>query len=406
MTGSLHVKATARSLDIRYAIRDVVLESNKVEAQGHKVLKLNIGDPLVYDFKTPDHIVKAACEATIAQENGYTPSKGILPLREAIVKAEKAGGVDIDAEDIIVTTGVTEALMMIFGAALGPRDEILVPGPTYPPYITYSKFYGATPVSYRSIEEQGWEPDIEDIKAKLGPNTKCIAIINPNNPTGGLYSEETLRRILKLVEEHNATMPNKIFVLSDEIYNKLVYDGKRAVSTASLNRKVPVIILNGISKIYLAPGWRLGYLAVRDAYGLLEEVKTGIENLARARLCASSVAQFGYLEALEQEPHFLSQVMKELTDRRNFCCEEINTMDGLSVTKPEGAFYMFPKIHVTDDDYAFVMDVLKNVHILFVHGSGFCQQYGKGHFRLVFLPSVDEMRPAFKKFRAFMKEQY
>ena len=406
MNGREHIKATRRCLDIRYAIRDVVLEADKVTKQGHKVLKLNIGDPLAYDFQTPEHIIQAASKAMNDRKNGYTPSKGIPELREEIVRAEKKNGVTMDAEDIIVTTGVTEALMMIFGACLEPGDEILVPGPTYPPYITYSKFYGGAPVSYRTMEERGWDPDIEDIKNKISPRTKCLAIINPNNPTGGLYPEETLRKILKVVEEHNETQPNKIFVISDEIYNKMVFDGKTAVATASLNRNVPVIILNGISKIYLAPGWRLGYLAFRDHDGLLSQVRTGIENLGRSRLCASSVAQYGYLEALRQEPNFLTDVMKTLKERRDFCYEKINATPGLSTSLPEGAFYMFPRIHVTDDDYAFVIDVLKKIHVLFVHGSGFCKQYGKGHFRLVFLPQMEVLEPAFGKLEKYMKEKY
>ena len=402
-----YIPATKRTLDIRNAIRDVVVEADKVAKQGHKVLKLNIGDPLAYDFQTPDHIITAANIAMRERRNGYTPAKGILELREEIVRAEKKNGTIIDAEDVIVTTGVTEALMMIFGACFDPGDEILVPGPTYPPYITYTKFYGGVPVSYRTIEERGWEPDIEDIRSKITPRTKCLALINPNNPTGGLYSEETLRKILTVVEEHNQTKKNKIFVLSDEIYNKLVFDGKRAVAIASLNRNVPVIALNGISKIYLAPGWRLGYMAFRDAGGLLSQLKTGIENLTRSRLCASSVAQYGYLEALRQEPKFLVGTLEILKERRDFCYKRINEIPGLSSSCPEGAFYMFPKLHVTDDDYGFVMDVLKTIHVLFVHGSGFCTEYGKGHFRLVFLPPVEEvLGPAFHKLEKYMKKRY
>ncbi len=403
MSPSKSISATKRSLDIKYAIRDVVLEANKVEAQGNKVLKLNIGDPIVYDFKTPDFIVEAACQAMREGHNGYTPSSGIPELLEEIVRRERENGTRITEDDIIVTTGVTEALMLIFGASLGPGDEILVPGPTYPPYITYSKFYGATPVSYNCQEEQGWTLDLEDIRSKIGPKTKCIAIINPNNPTGALYPAKILQKLLKMVEAHNEKQPNKIFVISDEIYNKIVYDGKKAISTASVNRKVPIIVLNGISKIYLAPGWRLGYLAFRDPDGLLDEVREGIGNLARSRLCAPSVAQYAYLEALRREPEFLGPVMEKLTERRNFCYEKINEIPGLSTAKPEGAFYMFPKIHVTDDDKNFVKKVLRQNHVLFVHGSGFCTSYGRGHFRLVFLPPMNVLKPALEGLEKFMK---
>ena len=398
------IKATERSLRIRYAIRDVVLQAEKLEKAGHNVLKLNIGDPLAYDFKTPEHVKRGVYKAMEEGKNGYTPSKGVLELREEIVKKEKKSGVQLEPEDVIVTTGVTEALLLIFGATLDSGDEILVPGPTYPPYITYSRFFGGNPVSYRTVEERGWEPDLEDIKNKITSKTKCIAIINPNNPTGALYSKETVKAILRLVEEHNQENENKIFVLSDEIYDKLVFEGEKAPSTASLNPHVPVIILNGISKIYLAPGWRLGYLAFRDVDGILSQIREGVENIARSRLCASSIAQYGYLEALRGEDEFLKDVIAKLKKRRDLCYNEINSIEGLSTTLPKGAFYMFPKIHVTEHDEKFVLDVLDKVHVLFVHGSGFCERYGKGHFRLVFLPPLPVLEEGLKRLRKYMHE--
>ena len=239
------ILATPRSLDIKYAIRDVVLESNKLEAKGEKVLKLNIGDPNQFDFVTPPKVRQAVVDAMDQGHNYYSPSEGILPLREEIVKKHASQNVDgITAGDVTVTTGVTEALQLIFGASLDTGDELLVPGPTYPPYITYSKFQGATPVSYRTVEEDGWQPDMDDLRSKMTERTKAIALISPNNPTGALYDRSRLKEILDLVAERPG-----MFVISDEIYDEMVYE-QDFVSPAAVARDVPMILLNGVSKVF------------------------------------------------------------------------------------------------------------------------------------------------------------
>ncbi len=391
------IPASVRSLRIEYAIRDDVVPARELEKRGIEVLKLNIGDPIKYDFKTPEHIRKAAAEAVMNSRSEYSPSEGLLELREAIVDKEKEYGVDITTDDIVVTTGVTEALMLIFAAALNPGEEILVPGPTYPPYITYPTFYDGRPITYRTVEEDGWQPDVDDIRKKITPKTKAIAVINPNNPTGAYYGEKVLREIADIVAEHN------LFLISDEIYDKMLYDNE-FISPAKIAKDVPMIILNGISKVYLAPGWRIGYLAIRDYENSLAEIREGIMKQARARLCANTPLQLGYLAALKGPQDHIRETMNRLRERRDYVAKRVQEIPGLSVVIPEGAFYMFIKVDGCRDDKKFVLDMLREKHVLTVHGSGFCPIYGKGHFRIVNLPPVDYLAKAFDRIEEFMRD--
>ncbi len=388
--------ASIRSKRIEYAIRDVVVPAKELEKKGIEVLKLNIGDPIKYDFKTPEHIREAAAKAIMDSRSEYSPSEGLPELREAIVEEERKLNVDIDVEDVVVTTGVTEALMLIFAAALDPGEEILVPGPTYPPYITYPIFYDGMAISYRTVEENGWQPDAEDIRKKISKKTKAIAIINPNNPTGAYYDEKTVKEITDIAAEHD------IFVISDEIYNKMLYDHD-FVAPAKIAKDVPMIILNGISKVYLAPGWRIGYLAIRDVDGKLEDIRDGIMRQARARLCANTPLQLGYLAALKGPQDHIRQTMEKLRERRDYVTKRVEEIEGMSVVPPKGAFYMFIKVERCKDDKKFVLDLLRKKHVLTVHGSGFCPIYGKGHFRIVNLPPVDYLERAFDRIEEFMR---
>ncbi|NPA75758.1 MAG: aminotransferase class I/II-fold pyridoxal phosphate-dependent enzyme [Euryarchaeota archaeon] len=392
------IPASIRSKRIEYAIRDVVVPAKELEKKGIEVLKLNIGDPIKYDFKTPEHIRKAAAEAVMNSRSEYSPSEGLLELREAIVDKEKGYGVDITTDDIVVTTGVTEALMLIFAAALDPGQEILVPGPTYPPYITYPTFYDGIPKTYRTVEEDGWHPDPDDIRKKISRKTKAIAVINPNNPTGAYYDERIIREIADIAAE------NDIFMISDEIYDKMLYDNE-FVSPAKIAKDVPMIILNGISKVYLAPGWRIGYLAIRDVDGKLEDIRDGIMRQARARLCANTPLQLGYLAALKGPQDHIKKTMDKLRERRDYVAKRVAEIDGLSVVPPKGAFYMFIKVDGCRDDKKFVLELLREKHVLTVHGSGFCPIYGKGHFRIVNLPPVEYLEEAFNRIEEFMKER-
>ncbi len=392
------IPASQRARRIEYAIRDVVVPAREIERKGYEVLKLNIGDPIKYDFKTPEHIREAAAKAVMDSRSEYSPSEGITELREAILDKEKKYGADIEVDDIVVTTGVTEALMLIFAATLNPGEEMLVPGPTYPPYITYPAFYDGKPVTYRTDEENNWQPDVEDIRRKINKRTKGIAIINPNNPTGAYYDEKTIREIGDVAAE------NDLFLISDEIYDKMLYDDV-FVSPARIVKDVPMFILNGISKVYLAPGWRIGYLAIRDVNDELSQVRDGIMRQARARLCPNTPLQYGYLAALKGPQEHIRRTMEKLRKRRDYVTKRVKKIDDLSVVPPKGAFYMFIKVENCRDDKKFVLDLLREKKVLVVHGSGFCPVYGRGHFRIVNLPPMDYLERAFDRIEEFMREK-
>lgn len=396
-------KITDRVRTIEYAIRDVIAFAKQLEKKGKEIIYLNIGDPVKYDFDTPPHIKKALMDAVEKGENWYGPSEGLLELREAICEKEKkANGLDIVPENVLVTNGVSEGIQAIMAAIVDEGDEVLVPGPTYPPYISYVKFFGGKPVAYRTVEEEGWQPDIEDVRAKITKRTRAIVIVNPNNPCGALYDEKTVKEMVNLAGEHN------LLVLSDEIYDRIVYE-KRFVSTAKIAKDVPVVGLNGFSKAYLMTGWRLGYLYFHDQKGRLGELKECVEKEMRIRLCANTPVQKAGVAALRGPQDHIKSMVEKLRERRDYSWKRLNQIEGISCSKPEGAFYVFPKIGEVGskwkDDYEFVLDLLNNTGVLTVHGAGFDITYGFGHLRAVFLPPVETLEKAFNLMEQFMSKK-
>jgi alanine-synthesizing transaminase len=397
------ITASKRSQGISYAIRDVVMPARELEKTGVEVLHLNIGDPIKYDFDTPQHMKDALYEAAQEGHNGYSPSEGDVGLRKAVIEREKKrNGVEYALDDICVTTGVTESLQIFLNASLDPGDELLIPGPTYPQYNVITLFNDAKPVPYHTIEGEGWQPDIEDIRSKISPHTKGLVVINPNNPTGALYPKKIVQDIVDLAGEYN--LP----IISDEIYDEITFDGTQ-VATASLAKDVPVITFNGLSKVYLVPGWRVGY-AMFHHHGELDEVQDAFIRIARSRLCANSVCQRSGIQALKGPQGHIAKMNQKLRKRRDFSYKRLNEIPGISTAKPDGAFYIFPKIKAMEkgiwkDDKEFALDVLKETHVLVVHGSGFCPVYGKDHFRIVILPTIETLEKAFNKLEDFMKKK-
>jgi alanine-synthesizing transaminase len=397
------VRASNRSKNISYAIRDVVLPARKLEKQGKRILHLNIGDPNKYDFDTPQHMKDALYEATQNGYNGYAPSEGYPELVEAIINREKRrNNLSYEPENICVTTGVTESLQILLEASLDPNEELLIPGPTYPQYNLITKVNDALPVNYRCIEEESWHPDVDQIRKRMSNRTKAIVIINPNNPTGSLYSKKIIKEIIDIAGEYH------IPVVSDEIYDELTFS-KKQTATASLAKDVPVITFNGFSKVYLVPGWRMGYVLFHHD-GDLDEIQDAFMRIARSRLSASSVCQIACIKALTGPQNHIEEVNKKLTERRDFSYKRLNEIPGISTAKPEGAFYIFPKIEAMDKgiwktDKDFVLDLLHSTNVLVVHGSGFCRTYGKNHFRVVILPPMDILEEAFNKMESFMQER-
>jgi aspartate/methionine/tyrosine aminotransferase len=398
-----NVKVTKRASNIEYAIRDVIVHTQELIKNNKKIYYLNIGDPAAFDFKTPQYVKDALCKAIDEDNNYYSVSEGRPELREAIVRKEKrVNDVDITASNVIVTEGISEGIQMVLAALVEKGDEILFPGPTYPPYISYTKFFEGTPVSYETIEDENWVPNIDDLRSKISPKTRAIVITNPNNPTGSVYSGKMIKEMLDIAGEHN--LP----VLSDEIYDQLTYE-KEFVSTAHLSKDVPVVGLNGFSKVYQMTGWRLGYMYFKGEGKVLDNLRMGVEKQCRIRLCANTPVQIAGAAALDGPQDFVKGIVEKLKQRRDYAWKRLNEIEGISATKPEGAFYIFPKIHDIGTrwktDMEFVVQLLKETGILIVNGSGFDPVYGKDHARIVFLPPCEELEEAFNALERFMKKQ-
>ncbi len=397
------IKVTARSKAIEYAIRDVIVNAGPITKTGKKMFYLNIGDPVAFDFPTPQHIKQALIDAVQSENNNYSPSEGIQELREAISEKEKrVNDVNVSADNVLITSGVSEGIRMLISSLIEKGDEILVPGPPYSPYISYSKAYEGTPVSYETVEEENWQPNIDDLRSKISEKTRAIVINNPNNPTGALYRSKTVKQMLDVAGEHD------LLIISDEIYDQIRYV-EDYVSTAHLAKDLPVVGLNGFSKVYLMTGWRLGYMYFHSLNGELEELKNAIEKEQRIRICASTPAQMAGITALRGPQDHVKTLVEKLRVRRDYAWKRLNEMDGVSCAKPEGAFYFFPKIHGVGSkwktDMEFAVELLKETGVLLVHGSGFDPVYGAGHVRGVFLPPIEMLEQAFNEVERFIKKK-
>jgi alanine-synthesizing transaminase len=391
---------TERVQNLEYAIRDVIGQATQLEKKGKDVIYLNIGDPLLFDFETPKNIKEAMIQAVKESFSGYSPSEGILELREAICEKEKRiGGIDVLPENVIISNGVSEGIQMVLGALVDNGSEILVPGPAYPPYISYTEFFGGKAIQYRTSEENGWQPDLDDVRSKINDLTRAIVIINPNNPCGALYDKKIVKAMADLAGEYNIPM------ISDEIYDQIAYD--EPVSTANVAKDVPIIGLNGFSKVYLMTGWRLGYVYFTGQdEETLEELREHVTKEARIRLCANTPVQKAAVEALRGPQNYISRMVEKLRERRDYSNKRLNEIDGISCAKPKGAFYFFPKVDGIGsrwvNDMVFVRDLLEHTGIVFVHGSGFGSAYGSGHFRGVFLPPIETLEKTFDRLDRFM----
>lgn len=397
------IEPSKRSQGVSYAIREVVVPARELKKKGIEILHLNIGDPNKYDFDTPKHMKEALFEASKQGFNGYSPSEGEPELINAIIEREKKrNNVSYSQDDICITSGVTESLQILLNASLDPGDELLIPGPTYPQYELITRFNDAVPIPYKTVEEEGWQPDVDSIRDKISNRTKGITLINPNNPTGALYSKKVIKEIIDIAGEYNVP------IISDEIYDDITFDGKQ-IATATIAKDVPVITFNGFSKVYLVPGWRMGYIMFHHS-GELDRIQDAFLRIARSRLCANSVCQRACISALKGPQDHIKEINRKLRERRDFSYKRLNEIEGISTARPEGAFYIFPKIEAlnkgiwkTDKD--FVLDLLHDAHVLVVHGSGFYSKYGRGHFRAVILPKMDTLEKAFDKIEDFMKKR-
>ncbi len=392
------VDVSSRAAAIEYAIRDVVVPAIELEKKGHEIIRLNIGDPLAYEgLPTPDHMVSAYKRALDSQDNGYGPSYGIPELRQAIATAESGKGWNCSEDDVYVTHGVTEALQIIFAAFLEEGTKVLAPGPHYPPYMAYPQMYGASTIEYRLDPNDGWRIDLDDIRSKMDNRVRLLVLINPNNPTGNVATASEIDALLEIASDYP-----QCTIIADEIYDGLDFTGNLC-SAASRSNSVPVIALNGVSKVYFAPGWRIGYMAWHDPEDRLSLVRDGVERLLRSRLCASTPAQHGFLAGLTGGHDWLETHRERVKQRLDYCIRRIEAIDGLECEAPGGAFYLF--VRIIDEaisDKQWVLDLLHQHHVLVVHGSGFSPEFGRGHFRMVCLPTEDVLAEAFDRIESFL----
>ncbi len=386
---------------VEYAIRDIIQYAREQERKGNKVIYLNIGDPVLYGFNTPKHIKDALIKAVLEDKNYYAESEGVRELREAIAEKESAKGMHVMPEDVVVTNGVSEALDMIISSIAEPGDEVLVPGPCYPPYLSYARVRGVKPVEYATLEHEGWRIDMDDLKSKINSKSRAIFVINPNNPTGSILDEHTLKALVDTAAEHN------LYLVCDEIYDRIVFDNFTSIGRYA--RDAPVVILNGFSKVYLMTGWRLGYICFNSNARLLDGLRASVGKLARLRLSANTPVQMAAVEALRGPQDHIRDMVSMLGARRDYVMKRLDAIHGINIyAKPKGAFYIFPRIDGSlgyRSDAEFVLDLLKSKNLLVVHGSGFGSM-GSMHFRLVYLPSLDVLEEAMNRFEEFVHSRY
>ena len=400
-----------RTDKVTYAIRDIVIKAKELEGKGKKILYLNIGDPPVYDFETPEVLRKIVAEKILQSKVGsrlnvstYCDSMGITEAREAVARQavmEKRIK-NITANDVFISNGASEAITLAIAALVNPGDNIMTPSPGYPLYSGQIPVYHGELNPYLLNEETGWQIDFDELERRVNARTKAIVVINPNNPTGANYSLESLLNIINFARKRN------LVIFADEIYDKLLLDNRKHISIASLSEDVPVITFGGLSKNYIMPGWRVGWAIFRDPAKVMVDYREAINRLLRARLCAPHPQQYAIAPALESgDPHLVG-VKAKIQKRRDITFEMLNAIPGISCVKPEAAFYAFPKVQLPDviSDETYVLELLEETGVLVVYGSGFGQKPNTHHFRIVFLPDEETLVKSYKLIGEFTERFY
>ncbi len=390
------MKISKKVAGVEYAIRDIVSAAREIEQQGKKVDYLNIGDPVQFGFQPPDNVKQALVDAINSGNNFYAQSEGLPELLDEIAKKENSKGLSISSENVIVTNGVSEGLDMVISSIVEDGDEVLLPGPYYPPYASYVRLHGGKPIEF-AVNLQNSQPNIDDIRSKITAKTVAICLISPNNPTGLIFDENSLKQIVNIANEHN------LYIICDEIYDKIVFDQK-FTGIGKVAGDSPVIILNGFSKVHLMSGWRIGYIAFNDS-SQLDSIRENLPKLARVRISTNLPVQHAALESLRGPQDYISEFVSELRSHRDYVIKRLNSMNNISCSTPQGAFYAFPKIenntYASDKDFA--LELLKQKGVLTVHGSGFGTQYGSGHFRIVYLPNMEILESSMDKIEDFVR---
>jgi alanine-synthesizing transaminase len=404
LTQAREIASAARLENVRYAIRDLACIAKEVGDLGHKIVPLNIGDPNVFDFQTPPHMIEAVYQAMRDNKNGYAPSSGIPEALHAIRREAARKGITT-VQDVFDTSGVSETVDLCLAALLNPGDSLLTPCPDYPLYSAVLAKLDIGLNTYYLNEEDGWQPDLDDIKGKITPRTRGIVLINPNNPTGSVYNRAMLEQIAELARRHN------LIIFADEIYDKLILDsdpqGKDPhVAIAAVAPDVPVITFGGLSKNYLAPGWRIGWGIASGEASVIKPYLEGVNKLLRSRLCANHPEQYAIPAALDGPQDHLVEVKRKLRSRRDLTMQWCSETPRVSCVAPRGAFYAYPRIDIPEADDVFVAELIRQKYVIVVHGSGFGQRPGTHHFRIVFLPDETTLAAAYSAIGSFMRARY
>ncbi len=389
-----------RAQHVKYAVRDIVLVAQEAAAAGKQLLYLNIGDPNQFDFATPPHIVDAICKALRDNQTSYAPSEGLPEALEAI-RADAEGRCGIRAiQDVYIGSGASECIEVALAALVDEGDVVLTPSPGYPLYPAVLAKLGCVEKPYYLDEDNGWQPDLQHLESQIDERTRAIVLINPNNPTGSVCDRSTLEGLAELAVRHN------LIVLSDEIYDRLVYQGEQ-VSIASLTDELPIFTFNGLSKAYLGPGLRLGWCVTSGPAATVSPLIDAVHRFLRARLCASHPVQHAVVPALQGDQSHLREVADKLVTRRDLTVQRLGAIEGISCVSPSAAFYAFPRLDPTAcpelaDDESFVKALIMETGVVVVHGGGFGERPDSRHFRVVFLPPEPTLERAFTEIERFI----
>ncbi len=381
-----------------YAIRNIVAEARLVEAQGQTVRYLNVGDPVAFGFQTPVHLIEAAERAMRDGHNGYLPSQGILSGREAVADDYAARGIPTSPDRVLLTTGTSEGIELALTAIVDEGDEVLVPCPTYPLYTAVMAKIGAVPAYYRTDPDTGWLPDLDQLRSLVNPKTRVLVVIDPNNPTGAVYPPEIRRQLIDFAEAHD------LVILADEVYGDLGFDGSVPLM-GTLDFDAPIISFSSLSKAYLAPGWRAGWMVIGRS-PRLNAVLAAIKKLADGRLCSPGPMQYGIEAALRGSRAHQAPFQEALRQRAAITTDRLNAIPGMRCVMPKAAFYAMPQVTLppgrTDEHY--VLSLLRATGILCVYGSGFGTAPEAGFFRVVFLATPGELSSIYDDIASFTSE--
>jgi len=396
------IRKSQKLINVCYDIRGPVLdEAKRLEDEGSRIIKLNIGNPAPFGFEAPEEIVQDVIH-NLPNAQGYCDSKGLFAARKAVMhECQRKNVKNVTIDDIYIGNGVSELIVMAMQGLLNEGDEMLIPAPDYPLWTAATSLSGGSPVHYRCDEENGWQPDLEDMEAKINDRTRGIVVINPNNPTGAVYSEATLLAIIELARRH------KLIIFADEIYDKILYDGAKFIPMASLADDVLFMSFNGLSKTYRAAGFRSGWVVLSGAKHIAKDYIQGLDMLASMRLCSNVPSQNAIQTALGGYQSIKELIVDggRLKRQRDMAWQMLDALPGVSCHKPEGALYLFPRldpeIYQIENDEKFAFDLLSQQKVLVVQGSGFNLPDSQ-HFRIVFLPHEEQLIEAVGRIATFL----